>query len=234
MDQFKIHTTKIVGLDSVAERKSTYEKRGFVTSRLGKIRCMSCTLSTYLSDTTDSSVEISMSNLRLVDLEQIPHEILAHSDYEHTGFTRDTLWSKGLERADVFGFALVKKVEPIALESLHGWVAVRRASKGFRLGPLYATNAADSCTLIMAAMQAAAIRASNLAGTNVDLGSESSIAAEVWGGNQDAVASFERLGWECTGIDYHRMWLNGIATSQQDQFGLAQRGMFAIFDAVVG
>ncbi|KAI4745542.1 hypothetical protein E4T50_04104 [Aureobasidium sp. EXF-12298] len=165
---------------------------------------MSYKLSPSSSLVTISGLDSNLSELHLVDLREIPCEILSQSDYDHTGFERSDLWGIGIQnRADFFGLALAKKGKAFDKESVHGWVAIRRASEGYRLGPVYAADAAAS-------------------------------PAEVWGGNPYAVGIFEELGWNCTGTNYHRMWLGGITPLQQDEGGLAHRGMFAIFDAVVG
>ncbi|KAI4750089.1 hypothetical protein E4T52_06741 [Aureobasidium sp. EXF-3400] len=215
MDQFEVHSTVYVGLDSVVEQKATYERRGFVASELGKIRCMSYTLSSTPNLTTTSDRVPNLLGFHLIDLKEIPYEILVQSDYDHTGFERDGLWNGRIQkRADFSGLALVEKGKP----------------HRYRLGPVYASNAAASRTLIMAAMQTTAVRASAEQAEISDV----HIAAEVWGGNPHAVKIFEELGWNCTDVDYYRMWLHGVTPSQQDIGGLAHRGMFAIFDAVVG
>jgi hypothetical protein len=171
----------------------------------------------------------------LVDVKEIQHGILSQSDCDHTGFKRDCLWRDGIiNREDFFGLALVEDEKSIAEDSVHGWVAVRRASEGYRLGPVYARNTVASRTLIMAAMQATAARASTFTEHGTMPYPDVLIAAEVWGGNPDAVGVFEELGWDCTGVDYYRMWLRGDAPPQQREGGLAHRGMFAIFDAVLG
>jgi hypothetical protein len=235
MHQFETHATIPVGLDSVAEQKSNYQRRGFIASPQGKIRCMSHRLSIRSSLITTSKQDFDLPGLHLVDLRKIPYGILSQSDCDHTGLKRDSLWRDLIQnRDDFFGLALVENEKSIAEESVHGWVAVRRASGGYRLGPVYAMNAVASRTLIMAAMQTTAARAFTLVEHDVMSCSDVCIAAEVWGGNPDAVSIFEQLGWNCTGVDYHRMWLRGITPSQQDEGGLAHRGMFAIFDAVVG
>jgi hypothetical protein len=96
MDQFKIHSTSYVGLDSVAEQKATYERRGFVASKLGKIQCMSYKLSSTPSLTTTLDQALNLSGLDLVDLKDIPGDLLTQSDYDHTGFARDDLWNGGI------------------------------------------------------------------------------------------------------------------------------------------
>lgn len=231
MDEFKKHSAAFVGLDSVTEQKATYERRGFVASKLGKIRCMSHKLSPTPGLVTTSKPVHNFSRLDLVDLKEIPYEILSKSDYDHTGFERDDLWNGKIQkRADFFGLALVERGKPYKKESVHGWMIVRRAFEGYRLGPVYASNAAASRTLITAATQTTAVGAS----AEQDGTSDVHMAAEVWGGNPDAVKIFEELGWNCTDVDYYRMWLHGVTPSQQDTGGLAHRGMFAIFDAVTG
>jgi hypothetical protein len=231
MDQFKIHSTAYIGLDSVAEQKATYERRGFVVSELGKIHCMSYKLCPASDTLTTSKPMPYLSGLHLVDLKEIPYEILSKSDCDHTGFERDDLWDGRIQkRADFFGLALVEKGKPYKKESVHGWMIVRRAFEGYRLGPVYASNAAASRTLILAAMQTTAVRASAEQKGTPDV----HMAAEVWGGNPTAVGIFEELGWIYSGVDYYRMWLHGITPSQQAVGGLAHQGTFAIFDAVVG
>jgi hypothetical protein len=235
MKQFEIHATSRVGLDSVVEQKSNYERRGFVASSLGKIRCMSHRLSLRPDLVTASKHDSKLTGLHLVDVKEIQHGILSQSDCDHTGFKRDCLWRDGIiNREDFFGLALVEDEKSIAEDSVHGWVAVRRASEGYRLGPVYARNTVASRTLIMAAMQTTAARASTFTEHETMPYPDVLIAAEVWGGNPDAVGIFEELGWDCTGVDYYRMWLRGDTPPQQRDGGLAHRGMFAIFDAVLG
>lgn len=89
-------------------------------------------------------------------------------------------------------------------------MAIRRASKDYRLGLLYAADAAASRTLIMAAIRSAFAKSSTSRKQDKMLVSNISIAAEVQGGNPKAVDIFEELGWICTGTDYYRMWLEGV------------------------
>ncbi|KKY19430.1 hypothetical protein UCDDS831_g05400 [Diplodia seriata] len=63
---------------------------------------------------------------------------------------------------------------------------------------------------------------------------EKSLVAEVWGENPVAVETFEELGWEYTGMDYSRMWLDGKETEAQKKGGLAEKEVFAWFDAGEG
>lgn len=118
MDQFEVHSTVYVGLDSVVEQKATYERRGFVASELGKIRCMSYTLSSTPNLTTTSDRVPNLLGFHLIDLKEIPYEILVQSDYDHTGFERDGLWNGRIQkRANFSGLALVEKGKPHSRES---------------------------------------------------------------------------------------------------------------------
>jgi Acetyltransferase (GNAT) domain len=165
-------------------------------------------------------LEHTRSGEELINLEDIPHRILVQSDLEHTGLKRERLWSKEamFRRDDAWGFALVKEGTK---EELEGWILVRGCQLGFRFGPVYATSVDRAELLLRTAMK----RVENEKGTFV---------AEVWPNNKEALGLFESLGWKYSGMDYHRMWLDGKVPKEQDEGGLAERQCFAVFDAGEG
>lgn len=63
---------------------------------------------------------------------------------------------------------------------------------------------------------------------------KATLVTEVWCGNPEAEKIFDDLGWKAVGVEYHRMWVDSKATEQGTKGGLAQKGVFAIFDAAVG
>ena len=142
------------------------------------------------------------------------------SDLAHTGLKRSKLWSKEalFDRDDAWGLALVRDGNR---EELEGWILIRSCQQGRRFGPLYATSKENAKFLLHQAMRR--------------LESEDgSFIAEVWTQNHGAIAVFEESGWECAGLDYHRMWLNGIVPDAQQHGGKADSDVFAMFDAGEG
>ena len=63
---------------------------------------------------------------------------------------------------------------------------------------------------------------------------QATLIAEVWCGNPEAENVFEDLGWKGIRSEYHRMWVDGRPTEPWKEGGLAQKGVFAIFDAATG
>ncbi|KAI5202899.1 hypothetical protein E4T39_04533 [Aureobasidium subglaciale] len=238
MQEFKSNNTSIIGLDAVVEQKTTYERRGFVESPLGKLRCMSWNISTNIDHGTSHDPD---TNLRLIDIKDVPYHLLTESDLDHTGFERKRLWGeKFFSRSDVSGLALIGGEGARNIADIRAWTVVRQVPPGYRLGPVYATDQEFARRIVLASMEHAMGRMENTS-TNSAISCprvENSIAhtitAEIWDGNPHAVELFEKLGWSSVGVDYHRMWFNGKATPQQDEGGLAHSGMYAIFDAAIG
>ena len=156
----------------------------------------------------------------LVDLATVPAAVLAASDLEHTGLQRTRLWTGQalLERDDVFGFAIVKEGK---VEVLEGWVLVRGCELGFRVGPLYANSPERAAMLLRSAMKRVEDR-------------DGAFIAETWLPNVQAAEVFRAAGWTDAGIDYHRMWLGGVAPKAQAKGGRAETAMYATFDAGEG
>lgn len=225
-----------VGLDSVAEQKDTYQRRGFVESPIGVIQCMSRQL---LASEPLHTPYLSTHHLRVVNIKDIACPLLVQSDLDHTGFQREGLWTSAFfERADVFGFAVIKKEEINDEKDITAWAVVRRCPSGFRLGPVYADDEVSAKAVMIAALEDATPEAIHRVPIDGDLSKDStavpSVVAEVWDGNPAAMSAFEELGWKSAGVTYNRMWLNNKPTRAQDEGGLAHTGMFAVFDAAVG
>ncbi|KAH0376013.1 hypothetical protein KCU92_g9960, partial [Aureobasidium melanogenum] len=238
LQEFKDNGTTIIGLDAVVEQKSTYERRGFVESPLGKIRCMSWNITTNIHHTTSHDLN---TRLQLVDINGVPHHLLIRSDLDHTGFERKQLWSEEFfNRSDLFGFALINEKGARKDEDIRAWTVVRQVPQGYRLGPVYAADQESAHRIIVAAMEHAMRRIENTSITSAmsqprqENSAAYTITAEIWDGNPQAVKLFEMLGWSSVGVNYHRMWLHGRATPQQSKGGLANSGMYAIFDAAIG
>ncbi|KAG9667330.1 hypothetical protein KCU95_g17980, partial [Aureobasidium melanogenum] len=238
LQEFKDNDTTTIGLDAVVEQKFTYERRGFVESPLGKIRCMSWNIPTNIHHTTSHDLN---TTLQLVNIKDVPHQLLAKSDLDHTGFERKQLWNEEFfNRSDLFGFALIDGKGARRVEDIRAWTVVRQVPQGYRLGPVYAADQESAHRIVAAAMEHAIRRIENASTTlNMPQPREENsatytITAEIWDGNPQAVKLFEMLGWSSVGVDYHRMWVNGRATPQQSKGGLAHTGMYAIFDAAIG
>lgn len=88
MEEFTLNGTSIVGLDGVTTQKNYYERRGFVESSFGRIRCMARDL---LGKTPLPSSSKPASNTRLLDVKDLPPELFVQSDLQYTGFERKSL-----------------------------------------------------------------------------------------------------------------------------------------------
>ena len=99
LQEFRDNNTSIIGLDAVVEQKTTYERRGFVESPLGKLRCMSWGIPTDIDHIASHDPDTS---LRLVDIKDVPYHLLAKSDLDHTGFERRHLWSEKFSEDPTF------------------------------------------------------------------------------------------------------------------------------------
>ena len=216
LDHFVTGGAKLVGLDAVEEQVGTYERRGFVQE--SRIRLM--TRDGLKNKPLEGGLDHPQKGQELFPLYQIPSEVLTKSDLEHSGLERPKLWTEEamFSRQDTFGFALVKEG---AKDVLDGWILVRSCQLGFRFGPLYATTKENAKLLLRTAMK----RVEKENGT---------FMAEVWPQNPEANAIFEGVGWIYTGIDYYRMWLNGLVPKEQQPGGLAEKQCFAVFDAGEG
>lgn len=212
LDQFEREGVEVVGLDAVQEQVATYERRGFVEK--GRIRLMQRKgVKEYPLDGTLGHVK--GEGMHLVDLDEIPVEVLVESDLACTGLLRKALWSRDalFSRDDAFGLALAKEGMG---DELDGWILVRGCEQGFRFGPLYATSRINATLLLHQAMRRLE-------------GEEGSFIAEVWAQNGLACEVFEDAGWTNVGVDYHRMWLNGKVPD-----GKADKEIYAMFDAGEG
>ena len=71
-------------------------------------------------------------------------------------------------------------------------------------------------------------------GTEDEISDKGSLVTEIWCGNPETLKLFENLGWTPAGVDYHRMWMDSKAPSEWTDGGIAQKGVFAVFDAATG
>jgi hypothetical protein len=216
LDHFTAGGANVVGLDAVHEQVSTYGRRGFVEK--SKIRLM--VRDGLGEQPLEGGLEHPQQGQELFPLYRVPSEVLTKSDLDHSGLERPNVWTMKamFSRPDAFGFALVKGG---TMDALEGWILVRSCQHGFRFGPLYATTKEGANLLLRTAMK----RVEKEKGTFI---------AEVWPQNPEANAVFEGAGWKYAGIDYYRMWLNGLVPKQQQPGGLAEKQCFAIFDAGEG
>lgn len=237
MGDFHRCGTRYVGLDAVPQQKGTYERRGFVESKLGSIHLMTRKLPSALP--VEESTHIAGE---LVEIHKVPHHLLAEHELKYTGLSRPQLWAGLLHRPDVRGYALVTTSPPRTADDVAGWTVVRRCPGGARIGPVYAADEKAARAVLSAAIIAATpeyIRSVPLDGTQMSewsegkISSEAHLAAEIWSGNPEALSLFADLGWESLG-QYYRMWLDGKAPPAQSDGGLAQKGVFATFDGAIG
>lgn len=211
MDYFHKFGTEYIGLDSVAEQRGTYGRRGFVETDLVAI----C----ERHDVKD--IPFANGALRegekIVDLKNLSLDELAKSDFAHCGLERTRLWTTEalFHRRDAAGLAVVDQHD-----TLKGWVLIRRCELGYRFGPVYAERKDVASLLLHAAMESLEDK-------------DASLIAEAWHSNKDAVPTFERLGWKWTST-FHRMWYNRRVPAAQSPGGKAERGTYAVFDAAQG
>lgn len=218
---------------------STDERRGFVVSPLGEVQIMMRPL------VAKKSAPTPQTDSHIIDVRQVPQELLAQHEAKYTGFERPGLWSDEhmFNRKDVNGLAISKSESPQTVDDLLAWTITRRCSGGIRIGPVYAKDPAAAKTVIAAAMEKATPKSIQ----NVPLPSqamnewsvekiaeEATLVTEVWGGNPEAIKVFKDLGWEEAPVSYYRMWVDDRATPEQSKSGAAQEGVYAIFDAAVG
>ena len=215
LETFEKAGAKTVGLDAVEAQIKTYERRGFQVASQVKLMIRKSVREKPLGDGFE---HVDVDGERLVPLEDIPSDVLVKSDMGITGFERGKLWSKEAMfecRDDAWGLALVSHH---AEDQLDGWVLVRSCQEGYRIGPLYANDRKEAAFLLHQALY----RLQGKAG---------SFIAEVWGSNEEAMGVFEEAGWEYSGMDYYRMWLDGRVPVEQQKGGKAEKEMWAVFDA---
>lgn len=219
MDYFHQRETAYIGLDSVAEQRGTYERRGFVETDLVAICERRDAEDVPPLPQREGAAALMRQGERLIDLATFRNwEQLATSDLAHCGLDRSRLWTTEalFHRRDAAGLAVVDQHDG----TLKGWVLVRRCELGYRFGPLYAERRDLASLLLHAAMERLEDK-------------DAGLIAEAWHSNQDAVPTFERLGWKWTGT-FHRMWYDGRAPAAQAAGGKAETEMYAVFDAAQG
>lgn len=181
----------------------------------------------------------------LINICKVPRSLLAQSDEVNTGFRRPALWSDEhlFNRKDIHGVALVTREDPADLEDLRAWAVARRYAGGIKIGPVYASDKESAKAVLTATMKLATpeaikqVEMPNSASNRwsiAEVTNEASLAAEVWGGNSEAVELFEELGWVSAGYEYYRMWHDGKAPVAQSAGGASLRGAYAMFDAATG
>ena len=220
------------------------ERRRFVESPLGLVKIMVRDLVSKSPLPADSGAEPHGEGL-VVDIREVHPKFLAEHELKYTGFERPMLWSDEhmFSRPDVSGVALVSRSPPQTADDIEGWIILRRCSAGLRLGPLYAQDSVSARAILVAAMNLAKpklIKDVPLPGEPIsdlpenEISEKAMLASEVWCGNPEALNLFQGLGWKEAGVDYHRMWVDAKATPEWEKGGLAQQGVFAIFDAATG
>jgi GNAT superfamily N-acetyltransferase len=218
LEVFEENNVEYVGLDAVEEQVKTYERRGFRATDRVNLMVRKSLKETPLKEGFE---HVETDGERLVPLSDIPSNILVESDLSVTGLKRGTLWSKKAmfeDRDDAWGLALVSHH---AKDELDGWILVRSCQDGFRIGPLYAKSKKDAAFLLHQALYRLRYE-------------DSTFIAEVWANNREAIVVFEEAGWSYSGMDYHRMWLDGKVPKEQMDGGKAETEMWAVFDAGEG
>lgn len=212
---FNASNTAVVGLDGVREQVNTYGRRGFHDCAKVHLLTRPSLKEKPLPATQSQNVGIK-GELR--DIKSVNPKLLTKFDLDFTGLERPAYYNALLAREDVFGYALFSTSNP---QELRGCILVRRCEHGHRFGPLYAETYSEALRLLYVAMN----RLSESSG---------SMVAEIFGPNPQGRKVFEELGWAWAGVDYHRMWLNGVVPKEQAEGGKGTRSMFAIFDACAG
>ncbi|OJD40664.1 gcn5 family acetyltransferase [Diplodia corticola] len=248
LDDLARRGARRVGLDGVREQVATYGRRGFVERgrvKLMQVRAQAQATSGEVGELAAVQQEDEEEDLGgmaaavvVKTLDEVRPPALVAADERVTGLRRTGLWTEELlaGRGDAWGFAAVVGGEESGGggggdgrggdERVLGFVLVRSCQHGYRVGPLYAPSRGWARALLLRAMQKIESFGAAAAGK--------SLVAEVWGENPVAVETFEGLGWEYSGMDYSRMWLNGEETEAQKKGGLAEKEVFAWFDAGEG
>jgi hypothetical protein len=181
----------------------------------------------------------------IVDLRQVPQELLAASDQEYTGFERPDLWNNAnlFDRPDVWGVAVVTKSPPQSTDDIVAWILVRRNSQGFHIGPLYAKNAASAEVVLANVVENAKIkmiRDTPMPNDPINdwadekITQEAFLGAEVPIWNPEAMPAFERQGFHTLGHQFVRMWRHKKATPELSEGGLGYAGVYGAADAAIG
>jgi GNAT superfamily N-acetyltransferase len=210
---FRDAGTEMIGLDGVEEQVATYTRRGFVDCAQIPLM-MRESLKFKPIDVTWSHDD----DVELQDLRDIDPKDLSQLDLNHTGLDRSAYWAADVlpSRVHAFGYAIMKDGE------VTGLIFARRCPQGVRIGPLYAATYSQARQLLHKLMNDYA---------QMETGT---FVAEIFGSNEQGMKVFEELGWEYTGMEYHRMWLNGKVPVAQQEGGTGVKGMYAIFDAASG
>ncbi|ORX95970.1 acyl-CoA N-acyltransferase [Clohesyomyces aquaticus] len=217
-DSYDAKNISVIGLDGVEEQVKTYERRGFVD--IARIKLM--TRPSLAEKPSPWIADPLKDDEEMVDSRGVDFEHIRALDLALNGLDRKLLWSEEalFSREDVWAAAIVsRRVE--SSKKLLGFVLVRRCEHGHRFGPLYAETYQQAALLLRRAME------------NND-GPDGSMIAEVFGSNPKGMKLFQALGWDYTGLDYHRMWLGGRVPKEQQDGGLGTKNMYAIFDASEG
>lgn len=107
---------------------------------------------------------------------------------------------------------------------------------------MYAQDASVAKCVLVAAMETGKLRTIkdipmpgvSMSELNEDqIVDQATLVAEVWSGNPEAERVFKDLGWT-TAAELHRMWFEDRACEQWTSGGVAQKGVFAVFDGAVG
>lgn len=220
LDTFKQHGVEHVGLDGVLQQISTYQRRGFVEA--GRVKLMVTKPIRELTVPAQISEEIE-APVHLKSLKDVKPAAVEAMDEKVTGLKRADLWTKELltSRPDAWGSAIEGEDGEVL-----GFILVRSCENGYRIGPLYVGKRSWAKVLLWDVMKKI---------KHLDtVAEDSSLIAEVWGENADAIGLFEELGWEYSGVDYARMWLDGKDTAAQKKGAVADTQAFAWFDAGEG
>lgn len=108
-DFFRKYGTEYIGLDSVAEQRVTYERRGFIETNLIAI-CERPSVKAI--PVANGSL---MEGERIEYLQKLSLDKLAESDFAHCGLERPRLWTTEalFHRQDANGLAVVDQHEPL-------------------------------------------------------------------------------------------------------------------------
>ena len=211
---WKANNVTVAGLDGVANLVQAYERRGFVD--VGLIHVLS--RPSLKGEPLPSKAPSPLAGETIKDIRSVDAKLLRDLDLTNTGIDRPALWTEKalFSRSDAYGYAVLSDTD-----ALLGYILVRRCQEGHRFGPLYAQTYQQAQLLLHTAM-------------NHVPQSDGTLTVEIFGDNPLGQQVFQELGWEHTGVDYHRMWLGGRVPEAQQVYGQGRKTMFAIFDASQG
>lgn len=185
-------------------QKAAYGRRGFVESPLRTVKIMMRPLN------PDQALPDSIPG-KLIDARYVPKHLLVQFELKYTGFERPQLWSNKhlLNRTDFMGLALATSMKPTSVDDLLALVVNRRCAGGVRIGPVYACDAASAEYVLCSAMRDAdsAVIEDAMPGVTLsglpdhEILDKATLAAEVWGGNPEAVKLFEKLCFKPVGVE---------------------------------